>query len=197
MTDTPKSTWFKKAGVYGLLFLACAYSVSPGVLTEWGTLSRNGLFTGEWWRLLTHFFIHLDSAHLAVNLAGAGCLVVLWPSVSNLPATKVAILGFGTALGTALMHEGEVYGLSGLLHAYFGYFAMSQGFPDRGGRATYRLVLASGLAIKVFLESLGFVSAGVAWKAHLAGAAIGLCLAVAEHLSALIPSKNVPKQASA
>lgn len=197
VTDTPMTIGTKNAGAFGLLFLACAVGLIPGVTTEWATVSRSSLATGEWWRLLSHYAIHANTEHLVVNMAGVAALLWLWPNAFGAPYAIVALLSVGTGFGTALMHEGAVYGLSGLLHAFFGYFALSQGFTDRQGLPRYRLVLCFGLVVKVALEAQGLVLPGVAWKAHLAGAFVGLGVSAVAPILGLAAPKNILKQGDA
>jgi len=46
--------------------------------------SRNDIFAGEWWRLLTGNLVHLGYSHLLLNLAGLAVIVfLLAPAMSS------------------------------------------------------------------------------------------------------------------
>lgn len=61
------------------LVLACALLLAPVLTGEAGRLAlrydRAGIAAGQWWRLLSGHFVHLDFDHAALNCLG---LVLMW-----------------------------------------------------------------------------------------------------------------------
>ncbi|MCC7259333.1 MAG: rhombosortase [Gammaproteobacteria bacterium] len=113
---------------------------------------RPAVGAGEWWRLLSGNFVHLDWAHLALNLAGLWLGTWLfgadrsprqWLAATLLTATT-------TGVGLWLFSPSVLWcvGLSGVLHGL-----MIVGF---GGWALAGDRLALGL--------LGLVAAKMAWE---------------------------------
>lgn len=67
-------------GRYGFaLILICAVLLLPELTGEWGRAAlryeRGGVGAGEWWRLITAHFVHLDLQHAVLNTLG---FVLMW-----------------------------------------------------------------------------------------------------------------------
>lgn len=72
-------------GRYGAALLACLLLCAAASVGGSGRLAllryeRSGLHAGEYWRLATAHFVHLDGHHLALNLCG---LALLWAAFAR------------------------------------------------------------------------------------------------------------------
>lgn len=138
--------------------------------SEW---RRDALFT-EPWRLVTGHFVHLDTAHLALNIAG---LTVLWLLVGTVWRTRdwVAIcIGVVVAIsfGLLLVPGLEWYvGLSGLLHGMLAAGAVGLWREWRTGSAILLFFLVSKSLWEAMFGAATGVDAVV--EAHWLGAAAG------------------------
>lgn len=149
-----------------------------------GLYLRDAVRGGEWWRLVTAMWVHLDWRHwLADACAAAGLLLVAGRAVRAREALLVLVL-CGIAVQVAQLRVpaiGWYGGLSGALHGLALWAALSvmrvPGLPRAIG-----VLLSLGVIAKVWLEqswlapvvfdpSWGF---GVVRAAHAAGAVAGL-----------------------
>lgn len=138
--------------------------------SEW---RRDALVT-EPWRIVTGHFVHLDAAHLALNIAG---LAVLWLLVGSVWRTRswiaictgvVVAISFGLLLVPTL----DWYvGLSGLLHGMLAAGAVGLWREWRTGAAILILFLVSKSVWEVAFGAATGVDAVV--EAHWLGAAAG------------------------
>lgn len=87
---------------------------------EWFRYDRTSVADGEWWRLLTGHLVHLNAAHLLLNLTG---LVLVWLLVGNRlsAATWASVIAISIAsmdLAFWFLDPGLSWyvGMSGLLH---------------------------------------------------------------------------------
>lgn len=146
------------------------------------------------WRLVTASWVHLSWTHWAVNLSGACAVMALFARLAS-PLRlwrDVAVIG-ALHLVVLMLVFGDVSwvaGLSGALHGVFAKNALTLSrapASNSDGWLTgprYGIVLLAGLGCKLVLDaalSVGGIStigtdlgsAGVAWQAHCAGAAVG------------------------
>lgn len=145
---------------------------------------RSSIAAGEWWRLLTGQFVHLDAGHALANAAGA---VLVWALVGAMHrAAAWAIIGLAAALATAAglwwgAPEVRWYvGASGWLHGLLaaGAWTMAKSPGDRLGRLVL-LVLVSKLLWEQVAGPLSSESSGaVIVDAHSYGALGGFLCAV-------------------
>ena len=140
---------------------------------------RQGLASGEWWRLISAHWVHLNARHLWLDSAG---LVLLWSLYARaLRAWQwlLVLAGASAAIDAGLwwwQPQLQWYvGLSGILHGVWAAGAVAEG-RRQGGWAWLMLLV---LAVKLFLEqhSGGSLLVGdfpVVTVAHLYGALGGL-----------------------
>lgn len=81
---------------------------------------RGAIEAGQWWRLLSAHFVHLNWSHLALNLAGLGLGTWLFGTDRSpgrwMLATLLAAAGCGLGLYWFTPSVGWCVGLSGVLH---------------------------------------------------------------------------------
>ncbi len=144
---------------------------------------------GQIWRLFTGHFLHTNSIHLLLNLAG---LLLLWALHGHYFSNKryAAIWGaltLGTAIGLYLFSSNLIHyvGLSGVLHGLFvigAYYDIRHKL--KSGWLLLLVVLAKVLHEQVFgagQQIANLIEANVAIDAHLFGVMSGL-LVVLFHL---------------
>ena len=125
---------------------------------------------GEWYRVLTSGFMHINIAHVGMNM------LVLW-QLGRLIEGMFGALTFATlfvtgvlggSLGALIMEPDlQVVGASGAVFALMGATAMLQMV---NGQNVFKTGVAPLLIINVALSFLPFVSLG----GHLGGLAVGL-----------------------
>ncbi len=125
---------------------------------EWLRFDRDGIASGEAWRLLTGHLVHLGVSHTVLNLAG---LVLVWLLVGQtytwkqwlwVMAGSVAAIDLGLWFGAPAL---EWYvGLSGLLHGMLAAGILA-GLAGRSGEAAILgVVVAAKLAWEQFAGPL-------------------------------------------
>jgi len=148
----------------------------------------------EWWRLITHPFIHVSAYHFLLD---AGAFLFLWWSRPSPHRLQNDIALFGCCVGGSLLGalwsgipSGGFGGLSGVAHglmAYQGMLWLLQPNESQSNRimGAILVVIVVGkacletLAGTVFLSTLHFGSIGTPITAcHLGGALGGLLFAV-------------------
>lgn len=134
-----------------------------------------GVLTGEWYRLLSAAFVHVQVWHIALNM------FALWIIGSSLEPVLgrwrfialylMSALGGSTASLMAMGFGGASVGASG---AVFGLFGALFVVARRFGRDVSAVLVI--LAINVVI---GFTIPGIDWRAHLGGLITGAVLAYA------------------
>ena len=181
-------------GRLGFALLAgCAILLLPVMMGEAGRVAlrydRAALAAGQWWRLLTAHFVHLDFDHAALNSLG---LVLMWALFARdyRPLHWLAILvGSMAAIDAGLwLRDSTVawyVGSSGALHGIMAAGTLAH--LRRGDLDGW--ILAVFIVVKLAYEqtagALPFTDshAGVVVDAHLFGALGGVAVA------AFLPSR--------
>lgn len=168
-----------------LFSLLCALLQFPVLQTivEWDKLA---IYSGQWWRIVTGNFSHTNLAHMAMNLAGLWVICYLFR-----PAIRPTLWVIGvsaTLIGLALLltNINHYLGLSGVLHAVFAYWALSEALEGR--KSSWLLVL--GVVGKVAWEGVygaseatsQLIEASVATQAHAVGMVVGLLMALLHYV---------------
>lgn len=169
-----------------LVLMACwVYPVAPLFQYQWSAVQQ-----GEWWRLFTGHWVHIDHWHLAVNLAGVW-LIWLWCGPGFGPGrwlltTLVCSLTIGAGLYLLDPDVAWYRGFSGVL---FGLFAAgSLGLLSQ--HPILALAGLAGAAVKLALDATGWQILGVGLvsdfriihQAHLYGFVSGLAVALAGYV---------------
>ena len=134
-----------------------------------------GVAYGDWYRLVSSMFVHLNLAHLAMNMLSLWWIGV--PVESRLGRTRYLLTYFtcgiaGSAASYAsLQPYGASLGASGAIFGLLGVLAV----------LAYRERLNMQPIITVILLNLvfSFTIGGISWQSHVGGLIAGLILGVA------------------
>ena len=166
--------------------VALAVALFFGTWQEWLLYRRDAVAAGEWWRLFSAPFVHLEPAHLALNLvawlllcayAQGAVPVSVWVLTALVSS---GVCGLGLHLFNAELDW--VVGLSGLLH---GMAVMVALYRWRQLQDWTGLLLLALVALKLCWEqwfgptpgTAQLLEMAVVVDAHLYGALGALCLA--------------------
>lgn len=135
-----------------------------------GCYDRERILRGQWWRLLTVGFTHIEPWHLLVNLYSLYALSVLEEFYGHV---WFGVILFGSVLGGSLLELGVSknrysVGLSGGLYGLmFSYALICISYGNRSLTSLF-ITIAMNLAINF--------APGIAWQAHIGGALTGILL---------------------
>ncbi len=162
-----------------VLLLNALFALGDGV-TWTLRYDRAAIGAGDWWRLLTAHFVHLDGHHLLLNELG---LVLVWAlfaqdydAVDWCIIVCTGSLAISSGLWWLSPRVAWYVGASGLLHAI-----MAAGTVRHlVARAWDRWILLGGLIVKIGYEQLteraGRSAPLIVVDAHLYGAAAGFAV---------------------
>jgi rhomboid family GlyGly-CTERM serine protease len=170
-----------------LTLLALLSSARPHYLAalEW---ERGAMAEGQWPRLLTAHFVHLDAHHLLFNLLGLVLIVDLL--MEQWTGSELATLILVSALGTSVLLwccEPDVRwyaGLSGLLHGLWAGAALYVCLARRSAIHACALLV---LGIKLVWLNNGTGATPVLPIAHEYGALSGMLWALTRRLLVIAP----------
>ncbi|GMG89436.1 hypothetical protein Cmtc_06560 [Cupriavidus sp. TKC] len=172
------------AAVAGVAALAALFTFVPWMHAH-GLYLRDAVRTeGQWWRLVTAMWVHLDTRHYLSDVAATAGLMLLAGREARVRESLTVLVVCGLAAQLALLAMpavGWYGGLSGATHGLALWTALrllqAPGWSRLIGVVTCVIVLGkvwleqSWLAAVVFDPSWGF---GVVRGAHAAGAVAGL-----------------------
>jgi len=143
---------------------------------------------GDWWRLLTSVFLHVDLLHLAVNASSLWVLGAL--AEQRIGATRwltVFILGgVGASVASQLAGVPASDGASGGAFALVGLLLVARLRDGQRMDADARWLLGRPLAVLALLNLVaGFALPGVDGVAHVAGLVLGALLGLGVRWQAL------------
>lgn len=136
-----------------------------------GAVSGPLVAQGDWWRIISAGFFHLDLAHIAMNMWGLWLLGRrLEPEMGSIDFTityfgslfagSLAVVVLGNPVQIAEGASGAIFGLFGALAMMFAANGIS--------------LFSSGIA-GVLIINLGFsLMPGISWEGHLGGFVAGL-----------------------
>jgi membrane associated rhomboid family serine protease len=180
---------------YAIIAICVALFVIDGGLSSGATFSGgigplgqahliNGDFVaaGEWWRIFTSAFFHLNLIHIGFNMY---VLYLYGPIVERMYGSiEFALIYLLAAAGGSVLTilvepaafaagaSGAIFGLVGLL------FVVSRRHHAVLGPQARRMVAGIG-GYLVFLLIFTFVVPGISWTGHLGGLAVGAVLGFA------------------
>lgn len=134
-----------------------------------GCYDRVRIRKGQWWRIFTVGFTHIQGWHIAVNLYSLYAMSSLEEAYGHL---WFALILFGSVAGGSLLEfalsKGRYsVGLSGGLYGLMFSYALLV-WTYGGNLKSLMVTLAINLAINF--------APGIAWQAHIGGALTGLVL---------------------
>lgn len=151
---------------------------------------RGAISDGQWWRLLSAHFAHLDAWHAWANLVGMA-LVIEWLAASMRPAEALLVMlasALAIVAGLATFNPAVVWyaGLSGVVHglwagsALLGWLRQRQDprAPQRSLPAAALGVLALKLMLPAWLSPMLASGMPVVPQSHLYGALGGAVAAL-------------------
>lgn len=172
------------ATVAGVAALAALFTFMPWLHAH-GLYLRDAVrIDGQWWRIVTAMWVHLDVKHYIADVAATSGLLLLAGRIARVRAMLAVLVISGLAVQVALLRLpaiGWYGGLSGAAHGLALWAALrllqAPGVSRLIGVVTCVIVLGkvwleqSWLAAIVFDPQWGF---GVVRAAHAAGAVAGL-----------------------
>ncbi|MBV8273192.1 MAG: rhombosortase [Cupriavidus sp.] len=172
------------ATVAGVAALAAAFTFVPWLHAH-GLYLRDAVrIDGQWWRLATAMWVHLDVRHYLSDVAATAGLLLLAGRVARVREMLAVLVICGWVVQVALVRMPEVGwygGLSGATHGLAMWAALrllqASGWSRLIGLVTCVIVLVkvwveqSWLAAVIFDPSWGF---DVVRSAHAVGAVAGL-----------------------
>ena len=165
------------------------------LLLEWGGLSRVLIQEGEWFRLVTVAFVHVNVMHLLVN---ALLILIAVPLLEpRLGASKLGILliysGIGSALFSTWFSEATVVvGMSGAIYGVLGHLAYRWFTSPSDVPVRFRSIPGWFLAGLILSDLvLAAVYPGVAFSMHFGGLVTGVMISMVLHLRGSRRLQNV------
>lgn len=197
MNQTKKNTFFIQ---YHLLsILVCLISIGLFLLNDaiYQSLryERQAIQAGEYWRVISGHFLHIDTMHLILNVTGViffGFLFeALIPFSQWLIYTLVLCLSVSAGLFIINQHIQWYVGFSGVLHGliFFGGYLYYSIYKQ-----AYILILLSILLIKIIYEQFyalhTLIQANIVVDAHFYGMVTALIFIVFYYLKQRQPTQN-------
>ncbi len=171
-----KSKWIL---VLAIIFIALALTYSPDGLTYF-RYDRAAIASGQVWRLVTGHFVHLNAAHLLLNVMGLMLICeLLWDRMSVLRGAGLLIVACAGVSGLLWWLQPDLVwyaGLSGVLHglwagcALAGWLSLSA--DTEKFRPAHRYVCLAGLLLLIFKLGAEFFSESSTSTAHIIGAPV-------------------------
>ena len=186
--------------IFAAVLLAFNIPLAMGGFAESLIFLPDRVMDGEWWRVLTHPFVHLTWYHLLLD---AGAFLLLHGSIEEPKRLKrlayVAACGIGglglSVLASPVVHAQGLCGLSGIAHGLMAVSALElatsdtlAGKPSSAGVITFGIVVAKSiievLSGHVFFESLHFGMMGIPIpESHAGGVLSGIATFLVLHSS--------------
>ncbi len=138
-----KQVYQKLFVLFCVLISSCvAIQLSGG--NDWASLIPERINSGQWWRLISAHFIHINWQHLAMNMAGAAlCLAVFREDVTPthwLYSSLFLSLFSSTLLYLSYAPQQSYVGFSDVLHGWIGIGILAM-LPKETRLASTMLIL--------------------------------------------------------
>lgn len=167
------SVWLIVLILCGIVFfyIASGGSDKTARAVRCGCYDRERIRQGQWWRMLTVGFTHIQPWHIAMNLLALYNLRALENFFGHAWFAGIllgSVVG-GSLLEYAISRVRYSVGLSGGLYGLmFGYFLILISYHSVSGLRS----IAMTLVLNLFINFMP----GIAWQAHVGGAVTGMVL---------------------
>ena len=152
--------------------LYVASSADPNLLND-TAMQGQAVQSGQWYRLFTSIFFHLDILHIGLNMVS---LLIIGRLVEPILGkwrylALFLVSGLGGSVACYLLTYDASVGASGAIFGLFGaYFVLA-----RRARAD-----SSGIVVLIAINLFySFVVPGISWQDHIGGLVTGVVLAAA------------------
>ncbi len=158
------------------LAMAMTAAVATSAPDLWA-LDISKVMQGEWWRLASGHFVHLNWQHCLYDLLALGLAICLFNRLEkHLGPVIITTLCSACSVSLVLLivNPVDIYGgISGITSGLLSFAVLHLITSDKRNCG---IVLLVGMLLKIFLERQGISSSDVTpvWQAHCAGAAAGL-----------------------
>ena len=148
--------------------------------------NRDAIANGEYWRLITGHFIHLNNTHLLLNMLGVGLVLMLFDNVLAIWQWFVFLLASAFIISLLIylnLPQVQAYvGLSGVIHTI--YVLGTLQLLNQPKERNFAIILMLMVTLKLLTENVGqgisftadMIGGRVLYQAHLYGALAGLFL---------------------
>lgn len=172
--------------IMGLWLILCSLQI---IGVDYFYFDRDLLIQGQYWRLLTAHFVHLNIIHLVLNLAGLSLVLVIFDRTWSWRAWMILIVCSAIIQSLAFywfLPEVKAYvGFSGVIHSL--YVAGTVSFLKHSQDRPLGVILLALVTLKLLTENMGqgisvtenMIGGHVLVEAHLYGAIVGLMFALA------------------
>lgn len=171
--------------IIGLWVLLCATQL---IGIDYFYFDRELINQGQYWRLLTAHFVHLNVNHLLLNLLGLSLVLMIVDRTWSLWAWLVLIISSALIQSVIfydyLTNMSAYVGFSGVIHSL--YVAGAVFLVKQSADKIWAISLLSLVTLKLLTENIGqgismteqLIGGHVLVEAHLYGAVIGLVFAL-------------------
>lgn len=180
--------------LFGMIILLCNLHLLTGEPPQLLIFNVQRTVEGEWWRIITHPFVHVSWYHLLVDGATT---VILWHQITQLRRSRTALVclfSLGGSLFASLLFSPYILtsgycGLSGVAHGLLIYMSLLwwfgwESFDTNARRYQKRRVMGRLLFFLLLVKCLGEMYGGGVAQYHfgnvgipLAHAHLGGCVA--------------------
>ena len=148
--------------------------------------NRDAIVKGEYWRLITGHFIHLNNMHLLLNMLGVGMVLMLFDHLLAIWQWIVVLLASALIISLLIylnLPQVQAYvGLSGVIHTL--YVLGTLQLLNQPKERNFAIILMLMVTLKLLTENVGqgisftadMIGGRVLYQAHLYGALAGLFL---------------------
>lgn len=148
--------------------------------------NRDAIVKGEYWRLITGHFIHLNNMHLLLNMLGVGLVLMLFDHLLAIWQWLVVLLASALIISLLIylnLPQVQAYvGLSGVIHTL--YVLGTLQLLNQPKERNFAIILMLMVTLKLLTENVGqgisftadMIGGRVLFQAHLYGALAGLFL---------------------
>ncbi|HLY35364.1 MAG TPA: rhomboid family intramembrane serine protease [Candidatus Limnocylindria bacterium] len=165
LIQVPSDSQFSGAGV--------------GQLTVDGALIPPLVAQGEWWRLITHAFLHANLLHIGFNMYAlyliGPILEQIYGHVETFVIYMLCALG-GGVLTVITDQQGYTVGASGAIFGLFGLGFAVWRFRRLVLNPQSRAILSQIGMLIVLNLVLTFAIPGISWTGHIGGLAVGVAI---------------------